>query len=156
MCQRQQEHRPARLYSIYWLISRVEIGSALTIFSWRRTSTPSDKRTKMLLAKIGRRRGVWLGRRRPWNPKSHLTDLEYSRDRSKSKDFTQCCFLAITEHLPVMHNSRLLLWSTGYLAQESTKEDNEEYFAILRDCRQRNAEIDAPWYAYLLDLMGFK
>jgi ankyrin repeat protein len=88
--------------------------------------------------------------------KSHLTDLENSRDRPKIKDFAECSFLVIAEHLLEFHKSRLLLWCKGELDQESVREDYDEYCAILRDCRERNATIDASWYAYLLNLMDFK
>jgi hypothetical protein len=88
--------------------------------------------------------------------KARLTELEQLQSRPKSKDFTECAFLIIAERLLEKHRSLLMLWQTGEMNKESVKEFYEEYCAILRDCRERKASIDASWYEYLLDLMDFK
>jgi ankyrin repeat protein len=87
--------------------------------------------------------------------KSHFLALEYLPSRPKIKEFNDCAFLVLAERLLERHRARLRLWQTGEVGKESVRDDYEEYCAILRDCRQRNAELDASWYAYLLELMDF-
>ncbi len=67
----------------------------------------------------------------------------------------KCGFVVIAEHLLKRHRSRLELVLEKTLEKESAVEDYEEYCAILRDCRERKADIDASFYTFLLDIMDF-
>jgi ankyrin repeat protein len=102
--------------------------------------------------------GVW---RRAWQQrlwrlfKLRLVELEQSPSLPKNTKFRECAFLVIAEYHLKRHMAKLKLWQTGDLGKESVKEDYEEYCTILRDCRERNAEVDPSWYKWLLDLMDF-
>ncbi|PVH79714.1 ankyrin [Cadophora sp. DSE1049] len=102
---------------------------------------------------------VW---RSAWNPslwsiaKASLTKLEYLDSRPKSKFFMECAFLVIAERLLKRHQSRLRLVLEKKLEKGSAVEDYEEYYAILKDCRERKADIDVSFYTFLLDLMDFQ
>lgn len=86
--------------------------------------------------------------------KARLSELEYAPSRPKTIEFMECASLVIMEHLLERHQSQLKLWLKGDLDKESVTEDFEEYCAILRDCRDRKADIDGSWYTFLLDLMA--
>jgi ankyrin repeat protein len=91
-----------------------------------------------------------------WNhAKSRLVELEHSPSRPKGKDFNECAFVVVAERLLEKHKAQLKLWQRGELAKGTVEVDYEHYYAILRDCRDRNAEVDPSWYTYLLDLMDF-
>jgi ankyrin repeat protein len=102
--------------------------------------------------------GVW---RRAWQQRLwrlvrlRFVELEQSPSLPKNAKFGECAFLVIAVHHLKRHMAKLKLWQTGDLGKESVKEDYEEYCAILRDCRERNAEVDPSWYKWLLDLMDF-
>lgn len=102
--------------------------------------------------------GIW---RSTWKQpfwhlaKAGLTELGQIYPRPKIKEFHECAFAIIAEHLLERHRSQLELWRTGDVSKESVKEDYEEYCAILRDCRERQAEVRASWYTYLLDLLDY-
>lgn len=87
--------------------------------------------------------------------KASLTKLEYLDFRPRSKDFMECAFLVIVERLLERHRSRLKLFLEKDLGKESVMENYEEYCAILRDCRERKADIDVSFYTFLLDIMDF-
>jgi Ankyrin repeats (many copies) len=87
--------------------------------------------------------------------KAKLTKLEYLEFRPRSKDFMECAFLVIAERLLGRHRSRLRLFLEADLEKESAMENYEEYCAILRDCRERKADIDVSFYTFLLDIMDF-
>jgi ankyrin repeat protein len=87
--------------------------------------------------------------------KANLTKLDYVELRPKSKIFMECAFLVIAERLLERHRSRLKLLLEKELEKESAMENYEEYCAILRDCRERKADIDVSFYAFLLDIMDF-
>jgi hypothetical protein len=88
--------------------------------------------------------------------KAGLTALEATDSRPNIKDFMGCAFLVVAEHLLERHRSQLRLWLRGDLERETVKENFEEYCAILRDCRERKAEVDPSYYAFLLDIMDFR
>ena len=100
--------------------------------------------------------GVW---RSTWeqpvwqHAKAGLAKLIDIYSRPKIKEFHNCAFVVTAEHLLERHRSRLELWRAGNLDKESVRENYEEYRAILRDCRDRQAEIKLSWYTYLLDIM---
>ena len=71
------------------------------------------------------------------------------------KEFHACAFVVIAEHLLERYKSQLELWQAGDMTMESVKENYEEYCAILRDCRERQAEVKTSWYTYLLDIMDY-
>jgi hypothetical protein len=99
-------------------------------------------------------RSAW--RQSLWSiAKANLTQLHDLDFRPKIKDFMECAFVVIAERRLKIHRSRLELWLEKKLEKESALEDYEEYCAILRDCRERRAEIDASFYTFLLDIMDF-
>jgi len=67
----------------------------------------------------------------------------------------ECAFLVIAERLLERHRSRLKLFLEKNLEKGSVMENYEEYCAILRDCRERKADIDISFYTFLLDIMDF-
>jgi hypothetical protein len=87
--------------------------------------------------------------------KASLTKLEYLDFRPKSKNFMECAFLVIVERLLERHRSRLKLFLEKDLEKGGVMENYEEYCAILRDCRERKANIDVSFYTFLLDIMDF-
>jgi len=87
--------------------------------------------------------------------KASMTKLDYLDFRPKSKNFMECAFLVIAERLPERHRSRLKLFLEKNLEKGSAMENYEEYCAILRDCRERKADIDVSFYTFLLDIMDF-
>lgn len=99
--------------------------------------------------------------RSAWKPslwsiaKASLTKLDQLDSRPKSKHFMECAFLVIAERLLERHRSRLRLVLEKSLERGNAMEDYEEYCAILRDCRERNADIDVTFYTFLLDIMDF-
>ncbi|KAH6699728.1 ankyrin repeat-containing domain protein [Leptodontidium sp. MPI-SDFR-AT-0119] len=99
--------------------------------------------------------------RSAWKPslwsiaKASLTKLDQLDSRPKSKNFMECAFLVIAERLLERHRSRLKLVLEKSLERGNAMEDYEEYCAILRDCRERKAGIDASFYTFLLDIMDF-
>jgi ankyrin repeat protein len=99
-------------------------------------------------------RSAW--RQSLWSfAKASLTKLEYLDFRPRSKDFIECAFLVVAERHLKRNRSRLELVLEKSLERESAMEDYEEYCAILRDCRERKADIDASFYTFLLDIMNF-
>jgi hypothetical protein len=66
-----------------------------------------------------------------------------------------CAFVVIAEHLLKIHKDRLLQWQAGNLEREAVKHDREQYISILKDCNERQADIDPSWYTYLLQIMDF-
>jgi ankyrin repeat protein len=87
--------------------------------------------------------------------KANLTRLEYLEFRPRSINFMECAFLVIAERLLERHRSRLKLFLEKDLEKGSVMENYEEYCAILRDCRERKADIDVSFYTFLLDIMDF-
>jgi len=87
--------------------------------------------------------------------KANLTKLDYVKLRPKSKYFMECAFLVIAERLLERHRSRLQLFLEADLEKGSVVENYGEYCAILRDCRERKADIDISFYTFLLDIMDF-
>lgn len=85
--------------------------------------------------------------------KTSLTKLDALDFRPKSKDFMDCAFQIIAERLLERHRLQLNLFLRKKLDRESAAEDREEYCAILRDCRERKADIDVSFYHLLLDIM---
>jgi ankyrin repeat protein len=85
--------------------------------------------------------------------KANLTKLDYLELRPRSKNFMECAFLVIAERLLERHRSRLQLFLEADLEKGSVVENYEEYCAILRDCRERKADIDVSFYTFLLDIM---
>jgi hypothetical protein len=83
--------------------------------------------------------------------KSLLKDLEDKHPLPNNEEFHECAFVVIAEHLLEKYRIRLELRRVSRLSMEAAK---EEYCAILRDCRERKAEIKPSWCTYLLDLMG--
>jgi len=84
-----------------------------------------------------------------------LTKLEHLNFRPRSRDFMKYAFVIVAEFLLKRHRTRLESWLEKNLEKESVLEDYEEYCAILRDCRERKAEIDVSFYTFLLDIMHF-
>jgi ankyrin repeat protein len=102
--------------------------------------------------------GVWRRalKQRLWRlSKLSFVELEQFPSLPKNTKFGECAFVVIAEHHLKRHMAMLKIWQGGDYRKESVKEDYEEYCAILRDCRERNAEIDPSWYKSLLDLMDF-
>jgi ankyrin repeat protein len=101
---------------------------------------------------------VW---RSAWKPslwsiaKASLTKLDHLDSRPKIKNFMECAFLVIAKRLLERHRSQLKLFLEKDLEKGSVIENYEEYCAILRDCRERKADIDASFYTFLLDIMDF-
>ncbi|KAH7348792.1 ankyrin repeat-containing domain protein [Rhexocercosporidium sp. MPI-PUGE-AT-0058] len=99
--------------------------------------------------------------RSAWKPslwsiaKANLTKLDQLDSRPKSKNFMECAFLVIVKRLLERHRSRLKLVLENSLERGNAMEDYEEYCAILRDCREGKADIDASFYTFLLDIMDF-
>lgn len=87
--------------------------------------------------------------------KASLTKLDGLDFRPKIKDFMECAFLVIAKRLLERHRSQLKLFLEKDLEKGSVIENYEEYCAILRDCRERKADIDASFYTFLLDIMDF-
>jgi ankyrin repeat protein len=87
--------------------------------------------------------------------KANLTRLDYLEFRPRSKDYMECAFLVIAERLLERHRSRLKSFLEKDLEKGSVIENYEEYCAILRDCRERKADIDISFYTFLLDIMDF-
>lgn len=87
--------------------------------------------------------------------KASLVKLEYVDFRPRSKNFMECAFLVIAERLLERHRSQLRLFLEKSLEKESVAENYEEYCAILKDCRERKADINLSFYTFLLDIMNF-
>ncbi|KAN0103398.1 hypothetical protein V8E51_011711 [Hyaloscypha variabilis] len=87
--------------------------------------------------------------------KASLNKLEYLDFRPRGKNFMECAFLVIAERLLERHRSRLKLFLEKSLEKGSVMENYEEYCVILKDCRERKADIDVSFYTFLLDLMDF-
>jgi ankyrin repeat protein len=87
--------------------------------------------------------------------KANLTKLDYLDFRPRSKNFMECAFVVIAEHLLERHRSRLKMFLEKSLEKGSAMENYEEYCAILRDCRERKADIDVSFYTFLLDIIDF-
>ena len=85
--------------------------------------------------------------------KASLSKLDALDFRPKSKDFMECAFQIVAERLLEHHRLQLNLFLRKELDRESAAEDREEYCAILRDCRERKANVDASFYHFLLDIM---
>jgi len=99
---------------------------------------------------------VWRSARQAslWGiAKTSLTKLDALDFRPKSKDFMECAFQIVAERLLERHRLQLNLFLRKKLDRESAAEDREEYCAILRDCRERKADIDVSFYHFLLDIM---
>lgn len=84
--------------------------------------------------------------------KSCLAKLELISFRPKSRKFMSIAFIVIVEHLLKRHRAQLQLYLARTLEKDDIREDYEEYYAILKDCRERNADIDTSFYTFLLDL----
>jgi ankyrin repeat protein len=87
--------------------------------------------------------------------KDRMSDLEKCESRPSNKNFDELAFVVLAEHLLGIHKSQLKLWQAGNLEQHDARNHRQEYCAILRDCRERKAQVDASWYTYLLDIIDF-
>ncbi|KAH7397512.1 ankyrin repeat-containing domain protein [Cadophora sp. MPI-SDFR-AT-0126] len=81
-----------------------------------------------------------------------LTELDDLNSRPKTKYFMECAFLIVAERLLERHRSRLRSFLEKELVRESVVKNYEEYCTILRDCRERKADIDVSFYTFLLDV----
>jgi ankyrin repeat protein len=116
------------------------------------TSRPDPETTTPYPAWVEIWRSAWKEQR--WvHAKDRLVELGGSSSRPSSKEFHERAFVMIAEHLLEIHKAQLKLWHAGYLEEQEAANHREEYLAILRDCRQRKAAVDASWYAYLLDIL---